>query len=64
MHLSILRPTTPLAGGVGEEVGFELCKSQMNHLLGKPVSQIPILPHQKDGDLQGDLLVNVYTPVP
>ena len=35
----------------------------MHHLLGKPVSQIPIFPNQKDGDIQGDLLVNFHTSV-
>ena len=39
INITILRPTTPLPGGVGEEVGFEVCKSQMNQLLGKPVQQ-------------------------
>ena len=48
---------------LGKRWGFELCKSQMHHVFGMPVSQIPTLSPPKHGESRSDLLVNVHTSV-
>ena len=58
--------TIPHPGDVREEVGNWIMQTQMHHLLGMPVSQIPTFFPPKRWrftDLRGDLLVNVHTSV-